>query len=64
MHRTKHIYVCDLPGCGVVNEYAAPHDMPSVHIVTEPGKELHLNFCTVEHLNEWLKAHGLEETNG
>ena len=63
-HKTKHIYTCDLPGCGVVDEYAGTHQMPSVHITVEPGKQVDLNFCTVEHLAEWLKAHGLEEMNG
>ena len=60
MHTTKHIYVCDLKGCGMVNEYASPHDMPSVHIVVEPGRATNLNFCTVAHLSEWLEQHYLE----
>lgn len=61
MHWTKHFYGCNLQGCGVVNEYASPHQVPEVHIITEPGREVHLTFCSIEHQKEWLKQHGLEE---
>jgi len=60
MHRVRHEYACDLEGCGVANEYASPHDMPSVHITVEPGRTANLNFCTVAHLSEWLVQHNLE----
>ena len=58
-HKVKHIYACDK--CGDLAEFASPHDFFEIHIETNPNVlNLHLNFCSSECRDEWLKEHGLE----
>ena len=58
MYQHKHIYTCDV--CGEVQEWASQHDVPMVRVIVEPGTDRHLNFCSTECLDEWLKEHHLD----